>query len=214
MKSKRIKFKNKNIYQNLEEYIRKKSKTVIKDKEGHIDISQVNFFKNLLKNNKWVKKIGETGFNLGHSSLSFLNNRKNTKVWSFDSNIHTYTKLGKKFIDKNFPKRHILIYGDSTKTLPQFKKKNKNFSFDLIFIDGGHSYKVCKEDIENMKELSNNKTILVIDDIIPNRPWGRGPTKALEELVEKGEIGNVKYFDNFEALGKITRRWITAKYIF
>ena len=54
------------------------------------------------------KKIGETGFNRGHSSLFFLNNRKNKKVWSFDSNIHTYTKLGKKFIDKNFPKRHIL----------------------------------------------------------------------------------------------------------
>ena len=55
---------------------------------------------------------------------------------------------------------------------------------------------------------------MVIDDILPNRAWGVGPTKALEELVEKGVIGNVKFFDNFEALGKITRRWIMAKYIF
>ena len=206
--------KSKNIYQNLEEYIKKKSKTIIKDKEGHIDESQVDFFINLLKKNKWIKKIGETGFNQGHSSASFLNNSKKTKIWSFDSNIHTYTNLGKKFIDMNFPKRHELICGDSTKTLRQFKKKNKNFSFDLIFIDGGHSYRVSKEDIENMKELSNNKKILVIDDILPNRAWGVGPTKALEELVEKGVIGNVKFFDNFEALGKITRRWIMAKYIF
>ena len=59
--------KSKNIYQNLEEYIKKKSKTIIKDKEGHIDESQVDFFINLLKKNKCIKKIGEPGYNQGHS---------------------------------------------------------------------------------------------------------------------------------------------------
>lgn len=201
----------KNIYDSLLDYVKKNTKTGIK-KEGNIDKSQIIFFIELLKKNKWIRKIGETGFNMGHSAVTFLNNSKRTKLWSFDLNSHNYTNLGRKFINKKYPNRHQFIGGDSTKTLPDFIEKNKKLKLDLIFVDGGHSYKVAKEDLENMKKLANSKTILVIDDILPNRTHGKGPTKALDELVERGDIINVEYFDNSESLGKITRRWIKANY--
>jgi predicted O-methyltransferase YrrM len=200
------------IYKRLLEYI--KQKTILKRKEGNIDETQINFFVELLGGGaeEGVKKIGETGFNMGHSALTFLSNTNKSKVYSFDCNRHEYTMIGKEFIDNEYPDRLHLICGDSTKTLPDFIEKNKKLKFDLIFIDGGHSYKVAKADLENMKKLANSKTILVIDDILPNRTHGKGPTKALDELVERGDIINVEYYDNYENKGKITRRWVKANY--
>jgi predicted O-methyltransferase YrrM len=161
-----------------------------------------------------VKKIGETGFNMGHSALTFLNNTNESKVWSFDCNRHEYTMIGKEFIDNEYPDRLHLICGDSTKTLPTFAENNTDFKFDLIFIDGGHSYKVAKSDMMNMKKLAHEGTILVIDDILPDVTHGKGPSRALNEFIENGDIINVEYYDNYEKKGKITRRWVKANYSF
>ena len=48
------------------------------------------------------KTILEIGFNIGHSSLLFLNNT-DAKVISFDLGCHNTVDLGKKFIDEMFP---------------------------------------------------------------------------------------------------------------
>lgn len=196
-----------NIYKNLEKYVEEK---YIKEKptEGHIDKCQIDFFKDLLRENKWIKNIGEIGFNMGHSSLCLLDNSKDTKVYSFELGKHKYTSFGKLFIDEHFPKRHQLIIGDSQLTVPEFK----NINFDLIFIDGSHSYAGCKKDIENMKKLAHKNTILIIDDIIPNKRWGKGPTKALNEFIETKQIINVKYYDNLQNKKKYTRRWIKCNF--
>jgi predicted O-methyltransferase YrrM len=198
------------IYERLVDYI-KLQRHSASWKEGYIDEYQINFFVDLLHEEE-VKNIGEIGFNIGHSALTFLKNAKNSKVWSFDCNRHAYTMLGKEFIDNEYPERLHLICGDSTKTLPVFAENNTGFKFDLIFIDGGHSYKVAKSDIINMKKLANEDTIVIIDDIRPEVPWGKGPSKALNECIENGIIINVEYFDNSEKKGKITRRWVKANY--
>jgi predicted O-methyltransferase YrrM len=200
------------IYKRLLEHI--KQKTILKKKEGNVDESQINFFVELLGGGEGVKKIGEIGFNMGHSAITFLKNAKNSKVWSFDCNRHSYTMLGKEFIDNEYPERLHLICGDSTKTLPVFAENNTDFKFDLIFIDGGHSYKVAKSDMMNMKKLAHEGTILVIDDILPDVTHGKGPSRALNEFIENGDIINVEYYDNYEKKGKITRRWVKANYAF
>ena len=47
--------------------------------------------------------------------------------------------------------------------LPKLILEKKRF--DLILIDGGHSYNIAKSDIENSLSLINNEGVIVIDNL-------------------------------------------------
>ena len=136
-----------------------------------------------------INNILEIGFNGGHSSEIFLSSNKNVKVVSFDINMHHYVMKGKDFIDKNYPGRHTLITGDSTKTIPQYESDIK---FDMIFIDGGHDFEIASKDIKNCKRFAKDNTILVVDDIVRNKNfmchWNQGPNKSWEIAVNTGDV--------------------------
>jgi SAM-dependent methyltransferase len=67
-------------------------------------------------------------------------------------------------------------------------EKVKFKQFDLIYIDGDHSYEVCKQDIENYAQLLNPNGYLIIDDasnFIPGTKFFKGivsVSKACEEI--------------------------------
>lgn len=124
--------------------------------EGSASPEELNYLMELTKRYN-ARLIGEIGFNAGFSSFAFLSADPKIKVVSFDIGEHNYVKLAKKYIDKKFPGRHTLIYGDSTETVPKFAQENKGFYFDLVFIDGGHDYEVAKSDILNVKQLCTEK---------------------------------------------------------
>lgn len=138
------------------------------------------------------KKILEIGFNAGHSSETFLSLSPDSRVTSFDIGEHQYCHISKDYIDKKFPGRHNLILGDSTETIPDFVKHRPNEKFDLIFIDGGHTYDVARSDIENCKALATESTLVIIDDTIYNPDWimgySEGPTRAWLDAVRDGVI--------------------------
>jgi len=137
--------------------------------------------------------ILEIGFNAGHSSNLFLKNSNSTVV-SFDINDHTYTKYAKIYIDHIYPDRHTLVIGDSTKTIPEYPDSK----FDIIFIDGGHTYDIAKQDLENCKRFAHSDTIVIMDDTIYNRHWVQewniGPTKAWIESDLIIPIGKIDYY--------------------
>ena len=141
---------------------------------------QVEFLKNIVQDDN-VKNVMEIGFNAGHSSELFLQTNPNIRVTSFDIGQYNCVNVGKKFIDEKFPGRHTLIKGDSLKTVPEFTSKN-DIKFDVIFIDGGHTYEVSKGDIINCKPLAHKETMVILDDTIqkPNliRHWNNGPNQA------------------------------------
>ena len=141
---------------------------------------QVEFLKNIVQDDN-VKNVMEIGFNAGHSSELFLQTNPNINVTSFDIGQYNCVNVGKKFIDEKFPGRHTLIKGDSLKTVPEFTSKN-DIKFDVIFIDGGHTYEVSKGDIINCKPLAHKETMVILDDTIqkPNliRHWNNGPNQA------------------------------------
>jgi hypothetical protein len=165
-----------------------------------------------------ARLVGEIGFNVGFSSYAFLTAHPDTKVISFDLGGHRGTRFAKRLIDKRFPGRHTLIYGDSTKTVPEFAEKNPDLRFDLFFIDGGHEYEIARTDILNVKPLCTEKTVVVMDDLTPWRDWGKGPTKAWTEAIQEGLIHQDELFkdgepvDVMEPPGK--RSWALGRYIF
>ncbi len=150
----------------------------------------------LLCMNTNVKNILEIGFNAGHSADLFLNSNNQSKVLSFDIGEHDYVKVAKEYIDKTYPNRHTLVLGDSTRTIPTYTCEEK---YDLIFIDGGHSYEVARADLLNCKRFAHKDTIVIMDDTIYKKEWEReytiGPTRAWVEGIKNNMITEISHSD-------------------
>lgn len=170
--------------------------------EGHSQNipEQIKFLKDIISEEN-VSNIIEIGFNAGHSAEIFLSSNKNINVVSFDIGDYYYVGLGKQFIDNKYPNRHTLILGDSLVSIPEYIRTS-NIKFDIIFIDGGHSYNTAKGDLINCKNLAHKKTIVIMDDTVNNdnwrRGWNQGPTKVWNEAKEWDfikELGSKDFWD-------------------
>jgi predicted O-methyltransferase YrrM len=162
--------------------------------------------------------IAEIGFNAGLSSYAFLNWVPGATVVSFDLGEHRSVPAAHKLIDKKFPGRHTLICGDSRETVSAFADSNPDFRFDLVFIDGGHDYEVAHADVMNMRRLSTEKTAVIMDDLVPWRWFGAGPTKAWDEAIRDGVIRQEEFFQDGESVEVAKapgdRAWALGRYIF
>jgi predicted O-methyltransferase YrrM len=163
-----------------------------------------------------VKVIAEIGFNAGYSSYAFLSASPDSLVYSFDLVAYDYSLLAKHHIDETFPDRHTLVKGNSLHTVPDFCWKNPGLKFDLIFIDGGHTYDVAKADLLNMRALAGKDTVLVVDDITPWKPCGIGPTRAWVEALREGVVIQDELIREGEKVAVIEppgdRLWAVGKY--
>ena len=109
-----------------------------------------------------IKTIGEIGLNAGHSADNFFDHCKQLERFiSFD--IQSYPEVLDYFSAK-YKDQFLFIHGDSSLTVPEFAAHFPDVKFDLIFIDGAHSYENCYRDILNMKLLAHAETLLWIDD--------------------------------------------------
>ena len=145
----------------------------------------------LLTNNPNID-IMEIGFNAGHSAEIFLQMNNGSKLTSFDLGEHDYVAAAKAYIDATYPNRHNLILGDSRETIPKFIKGNPNKKFDVIFIDGGHDYKISNADLNNCFHLAHKDTIVIMDDTIFTMGWedfwSLGPTRTWTEHLQQNKI--------------------------
>jgi predicted O-methyltransferase YrrM len=150
----------------------------------------------VLASDSKIKNILEIGFNAGHSADTFLISNSNCNLVSFDIGEHSYVKIAKEYIDKTYSNRHTLILGDSTKTIPKYETDIK---FDLIFIDGGHSYEVAHADLMNCKRFAHKDTIVIMDDTIYRKDWEtewtKGPTKVWLEGIKNNTIIEIEHRD-------------------
>jgi hypothetical protein len=116
-----------------------------------------------------LTKICEIGFNAGHSSMLMLLGRDDSPLdfTVFDIGEHSYTKPCLSYIEKAF--EHVnfeYIEGDSTKTMPEWIKKNKMQIglYDVVHVDGGHDESCIFNDMKNSDVLLKTGGIMIIDD--------------------------------------------------
>jgi predicted O-methyltransferase YrrM len=141
-----------------------------------------------------IVDILEIGFNAGHSSDTFLSSSL-AHVTSFDLGQHDYVSISKQYIDKKYPSRHTLILGDSKETIPQFKNEYPDKRFDIIFIDGDHSFDGSLLDITNCKDLAHQNTMVIMDDTIfdpvNHASWTLGPSASWSHSIVNNHIKHI-----------------------
>jgi precorrin-6B methylase 2 len=113
------------------------------------------FFERLLELEK-TDSVLEIGAKYGASSYGFCNIFN--KVVSIDiSKENTINDIENKFDNYTF------ILGDSHSS--DTKNKLKEMKFDVVFIDGDHSYDAVKQDYLDYKEFCKDEGIIVFHDI-------------------------------------------------
>jgi predicted O-methyltransferase YrrM len=168
--------------------------------EGHTLKAQAEFLAQVVSGHPSVTRIVEIGFNAGHSSSVFLSARPNVQVLSFDLGEHGYVDLAKELIDRQYPGRHRLVKGDSRTSVPAYADAHPGETFDLIYIDGGHDYEVARADLEHCRRFSRPGSILVVDDLEPDHPWGSGPARAWRHAAASGLIDAEQVFEDGKLL--------------
>ena len=108
------------------------------------------------------------------------------EAWKNILNESQYEKFifsGKKFEDKIDIK-----FLDSRKldTSPYQKK------FDLIFIDGGHTYSIIKNDTEKAFEMIKQGGIVLWHDYVPFKKSCKDVVKLIEEISKEKKIFHVE----------------------
>jgi predicted O-methyltransferase YrrM len=144
-----------------------------------------------------VSTVLEIGFNSGYSSHKILSLCPNVKhLTSIDIGRHRYVKFANYIMEHKFGcDRFSLLLGKSEDVLVRDADKMKK-TYDLIFIDGGHTFDCAFNDILLCKNFSNEKTLVIMDDVnISNdeQKFVKQPTDAVLKHERDGYINDVTY---------------------
>lgn len=138
----------------------------------------------------------EIGMNAGISTVAMLASDPKLRVVSYDLGEWDCAKRAAVIIAREFPLRHVVVWGDSKKTLPKEECK-----FDFAFVDGGHDYETAYSDITWAARCA---PVLMIDDVnMPN------VNSAVGHAIANGFITILE--THKEPEGWVPRSWSLAK---
>ena len=110
----------------------------------------------------------ETGFNAGHSAVTFLLAKPGLKMNSFDLFIQAYSPACYEYIRAVFGEDRMTVHkGDSHKSLGKLGKvpSDSRLHCDAVSVDGAHSFSACLKDVEGLGNLIFKKnTPILMDD--------------------------------------------------
>ena len=170
-----------------------------------------------------LSKISKNIFEFGTCSgkttyLMGLNSDKDTKIISITLSKNEISEVSKKKEDNEVSFRNIVnesIYSkflfsgeDVEKKIKVIFQNSLEFDhqkyigkIDLIFIDGGHTYSVVKNDSEKAFSMLSNNGIILWHDYVPGKQSAKDVVKYIHEISKNKEILNIKgttlaYFKN------------------
>ena len=170
-----------------------------------------------------LSKISKNIFEFGTCSgkttyLMGLNSDKDTKIISITLNKNEISEVLKKKEDNEVSFRNIVnesIYSkflfsgeDVEKKIKVIFQNSLEFNhqeyigkMDLIFIDGGHTYSVVKNDSEKAFSMLSKNGIILWHDYVPGKQSAKDVVKYIHEISKNKEILNIKgttlaYFKN------------------
>ena len=139
----------------------------------------------------FIRTACETGFNAGHSSLAWLMN-PNIHVYAFDIGVHNYSHAMAKHLNKTFGGRLTVTWGDSRKTLPQFRRDHPDVRCDAFLIDGGHQKEVAQSDFDNFRAMASDNSVMMFEE----HPFQGQVAATWENARRKGEIIEIFHCNN------------------
>lgn len=156
-----------------------------------------------------VKTVCEVGFAGGHSAIVYKTAQPEVQIYSFDD--FGKKELSEKAYEFVEPLGNIhIMKGDSTFTVPEFRKTKKNVLCDVISIDGAHHGHFPFTDIKSLKFLANHPNTVLIDDYHPE-DWP-AVYDAVEKHVKQGAL-KVSHVSKSSIVfrGK-EKQWAVAEY--
>eukprot|EP00698_Gefionella_okellyi_P015341 TRINITY_DN4329_c1_g2_i1.p1 TRINITY_DN4329_c1_g2~~TRINITY_DN4329_c1_g2_i1.p1 ORF type:complete len:564 (+),score=126.08 TRINITY_DN4329_c1_g2_i1:249-1694(+) len=161
--------------------------------EGHTHMTDTEFkvkaHTELVHNTLLVKTVCEVGFNVGHSTVIWLENNPNVHVYSFDFCSNPCSEDTIAFLQRKYNNRLTLMCGDSRVTIPQFAREHPDVKCDLIHVDGGHTGDVPLADLRNMRVLANpSYHVLAMDDVNCDAEFCDAPVTAWRQVIADGIV--------------------------
>ena len=159
---------------------------------------------------KISKKIFEFGTCSGKTTyLMGLNSSEDSSIVSITLNPSDLNEIRKGDVDNKVSFRNIihesvyekfLFSGDEIekkiKVIFQnsmsFEHKEYKNKLDLIFIDGGHTYSVVKNDSEKSFQMINSKGVILWHDYVPGKRSAKDVVKYINEISKEKKIYKIK----------------------
>jgi hypothetical protein len=155
--------------------------------EGHWDLSSKPIVDFLATLN--IKTMLEIGFNTGYSATMFLEMLNLSKFYSIDIGIHSHVKPLYENFKKEYGSKFDYLIEDS---LNIRDTHFNDINYDLVFIDGSHSFEIALNDWLFCVEPVKTQYIL-LDDTGGRSP---GVTKLITYLKEHNyKLDLVKEWD-------------------
>ena len=162
-----------------------------------------------------LSKVSSNIFEFGTCSgkntmLMALNSRESSSIVSLTLNQDQSKNLSLDKKDNNTSMRNIVNESNYEKFLFSGKKIEKKIEvifidsrkfntekyigkFDLIFIDGGHTYSVVKNDSEKAFEMISDKGIIIWHDYAVGKESCKDVCKYINEIEKEKEIFHIKH---------------------
>lgn len=156
--------------------------------EGGSSVAQRRHFQQLVRGlgDRRVRVV-EIGFNAGAGSAAFLTATDAVEVVAFDLGLHEYVAPCSAHLSDRFGDRFSLVLGDSRETLPAFAAERGAWA-DLVLVDGGHTEEVARSDVEWGSRAATAEALIVVDDLLPQAPWGVEVQRVWDDLVLRGVL--------------------------
>jgi hypothetical protein len=159
---------------------------------------------------KVSKNIFEFGTCSGKSTyIMALNSKDDSKIITLTLNPKKIDKISNKkgdnkisyrnMIDESIYNKFLFSGSNEEKKIKVIFQNSVNFDetkykgfFDLIFIDGGHTYNIVKNDTRKAFYMLNNKGIILWHDYVSGKTSSKDVVKFINEIAKKKKIFRIK----------------------